>query len=153
MPRISYTNILIGVKSLLEEDQDLQNHGANGVGVYINDKLGSSIAEQAPCVLLELKIRAAPPDKQRISAGRTTVFDIQIACLCVQYDLMSVEAAMARLDELISLVEIALMKDRTLRGSVEDSRLDGGKFDSLTENNHFIVGAEVNIFCRAKTSY
>ena len=153
MSRLNYSDILIGIKNILLEDADLQAHDSHGVRVYINDKLGSGIAEQAPCVLVELVVRSAPLERQRISAGRVTIFDVQISCVCVEYDLTSVESAMRKLDDLISLVEIALMKDRSLKGSVEGCTINGGKFDSLTENNHFIVGAEVNVFAQARTSY
>lgn len=153
MARLNYYDILAAIKAQLEEDEDLQNYHGTGVKVLIGDKLGPGIAEQAPCILLEARARAAPVERQRISAGTITVFDIQITCTCVEYDFASIEAAFKRLDELISFTEIAIMRDRNLRGTVEGCRLDGGRFDSISEGNHFIVGAEVNIFARAKTSY
>lgn len=153
MARLNYFDILAAIKALLEEDEDLQNYHGTGVKVLIGDKLGQGIAEQAPCILLEARARAAPVEKQRISAGTITVFDIQITCICVEFDFASIEAAFKRMDELISFAELALMRDRSLHGTVEGFRLDGGRFDSLGEGNNFIVGAEINIFARAKTSY
>ena len=151
MARLNYFDIVNGIKQVLEEDEDLQTY-ENGVRIYIGDKLAPGIAEQAPCVIINKKARAAPPDKQRLNAGRTTVFDIQIELICVQYDLASIEASERRLDELISFVEIALMKDRTLRGAVSSFRLDGGRFDNINDGG-FISAAEINLFVNASTSY
>jgi len=153
MARLSYFDIVKGIKRVLEEDQDLQNHYVNGVRVRIADPIGPAIAEMAPCVIVTLKARAAPPDRQVISAGRITQFNIQIELVCCEYDLESIERSQERLDELISLTEIAVMKDRTLRGTVETFRLDGGRFDNINEGNHFISAAEINIFVHARTSY
>ena len=153
MARLNYFDIVLAIKNILLEDEDLQNYHGTGVRVIIGDKLNGALPESAPCIILEKRVRAAPADTQRISAGTITVFDIQITALCVEFDLSSIEDAHRRLDELISYTELAIMRDRSLRGTVDHCRLDGGRFDSLSEGNHFIVGAEVNVFVRAKTSY
>ncbi len=153
MPRISYTNIVRAVQNVLLSDSSLDAYSPDGIRVLISDKLGQSIAEQAPCIIIERRSRDVPRDRQVLRAGTKTVFTLNLVLTCIEYDLSSIEAGHEKLDELISLAEIALMKDRTLGGACENFTLDGGNFDSTQSGNHFIVGAEIKMAINASTSY
>jgi hypothetical protein len=154
MARLNYFDIVAGIKTVLESDVDLQDHDAKGVRIYLSQRLddGLPYAEMCPCVLVNLKSRAVPPERQRLTAGKTTDFNIQIELVCVEYDLESMEAADQRRDELMSLVEIALMKDRTLAGTVTSHTLAGGRFDNIRDR-FYLSAAEINIFVTARTTY
>lgn len=89
--------------------------------------------------------RDAPPDRQSISSGTRTRFDFRMSVWCYAFGFETSSVAEAR-DDLIGLVEIALMGNRTLSGAVNSIRIDGGEFDNVNAGDSGMgLGAEIII--------
>ncbi len=103
-------------------------------------------AESAPAVLVYLDSRLAVETDQRLSAGRRVDYQLRISLWCLEYHMDSFSEAARLRDALISEVEVGILRDRTLKGSVEYSWLEGGDFESSnTEQGGFIMAGEVLI--------
>jgi hypothetical protein len=115
-----------------------------GVTVTIEEELLFG-AEQTPWVCVYLDRRDAPADRQRLAAGRQTQFLLRFSIWCWQYSLEGVSRAIQLRDDLVGAVEIALMSDRTLGGTVATSWLEGGELPSarLPDGSGWISGGEV----------
>lgn len=115
----------------------------SGVRFFIEPDLLFA-AESSPAVLVYLDSRTAIDTDQRLSAGRRVDYQLRISLWCLEYHMDSFSEAARLRDALMADVEVGLLTDRTLKGSVEYSWLEGGDFEtSNTEQGGFIMAGEV----------
>lgn len=126
-------------------DQLAEESSLSGVRFFIEPDLLFA-AESSPAVLVYLDSRTAVESDQRLSAGRRIDYQLRLSLWCLEYHMDSFAEAARLRDSLISNVEVGLLRDRTLKGSVEYSWLEGGDFEtSNTEQGGFIMAGEVLI--------
>src|SRR5437870_418093 len=126
MPRIDYFAIEQGIQTILQADAAL---AALGARVVIEEEL-PFLAETGPWVGIYLERREAPRDLQALAGGQQTRFLVRLTIWCSQFSLKSIAEAIHLRDDLVGKVEIALMSDRRLNGTVSTSWLDGGDLPS-----------------------
>lgn len=95
-------------------------------------------------VVVSLEARTAIPEEQALSAGSLTRMRLRFRVVGWRFA-MSVHDAMRLRDSLVGDIELALMNDRTLGGTVVYSWLEGGALAKPPEprNLGFIVSGEV----------
>lgn len=140
MARADYFAIEQAIKTLIEGNA---NTPAN-TKVFIESEI-SFAHEACPGVYIYLDRRSAPAGIQRLAAGTRTDFEVRFTVWCAEWHQDSVAKASEFRDDLIGKIELALMSDRTLGGSVESSWLDGGEFGSFEENGFLSLGEIVLI--------
>lgn len=148
MPWIDYWGIRQEIRDILKDDADL-----SGVNVSIEDE-NYFAAERSPWVGVYLERRDAPIGIQRISAGQQTTYELRFILWCWVYSLEGVPDAIRRRDDVLARVEVALMRQRTLRGKVDHIRLEGGEMPSGRDPdaNGFMSGAEIIMIAQIKTT-
>lgn len=145
MARLDYYAVEEGIREVLSADADLED-----VRIEIETDV-----EMAPdgggAVYVYLDRRDAPASEQRLAAGTRTDFLLRFALWCLDCDFESVAAASRRRDDLLGKVEVALMRDRSLNGTVDASWLEGGEFLTMQEQG-FISGGEIILIAKAKAT-
>lgn len=142
--RIDYTAILQAIRQAIVSDTEVERHDPEITHrVYIERPL----TLEAPSIFVYRERRDAPEDQQRLSQGRRVDYDLQIAVWVTEFDMDSVERSSERCDALLGKVELALLNDRTLGGTVNYILLQGGEFIS-GEDNQFYSAAEIALVAR-----
>jgi len=134
--RVSYFAIEQAIKAVLDAEDSLQN-----VEVLLESPLTFN---EGLHVIIYLDSREAPASLQSLSAGQRTRYLVSISIWCFAFGLELLDALAAR-DELVSNVEIALMRDRTFGDVVTTSWMTGGEFQTIPQNAGFMVGAETRV--------
>lgn len=147
MARVDYYAIETAVQAILQADATLA-----GTTVVVEGELVFG-SEQTPWVGIYLDRRDAPADRQRIAAGTRTVFLIRLALWCWEYSVEGEAKAIQLRDDLVGKVEVALMANRTLSGTVTTSWLEGGELPSgrLPETG-WVSGGEIVLIAEAKAT-
>ncbi len=137
MARADYFAVLEAIEAQLKADEDLAE-----ATILVEEDLSF---QPGDTVIIYLERREAPANQQGLSAGKRTRFLVTFSVWCYHFAL-DTRPAMKKRDDLIGRVEVALMRDRTYRGSVESSYIDGGNFASgRTEGGLYMAGAEIRI--------
>jgi hypothetical protein len=144
--RADYYAIAEAVKAALEADGDL-----TGVRITIEEELLFG-AEATPWVGIYLDRRDAPVGSQRINAGQSTIYLLRFAIWCWEYSLEGVAKAIQLRDDLVGKVEVALMRERTLRGAARMSWLEGGELPSakIPGQSGWASGGEIRLVAEAE---
>lgn len=147
MSAIDYQAIRDAIKATLEGEPSL-----SGVNVLVEPEPDWDVAaELAPHILIFLSHRTSTPG-QAISAGLThdyyAIFDIWV----VHFSLISRAEAVRLRDGVLGNAELALLKNRTLSGTVRSSLLEGGEMFDAREENAYAATAQIRLRCgiRAK---
>lgn len=123
MARVDYYDIECAVAAALENDENLAECGAK---VLVEQTV---TFERGRYIIVLPTRRQAPDAMQSISAGRRTRFLFTITIWCWAFELDVAKANRAR-DDLLGLVEIALMADHRFgRDDIKQSWITGGDFD------------------------
>jgi hypothetical protein len=143
--RLDYYGIQRAVQEVLVADQDLAN-----VRVTIEEELLFG-GETTPWVGIYLDRRDAPPDRQRISAGQSTIYLVRLELWCWEYSLESLATAIQLRDDLVGKVEVVLMRNRTLKDTVHMSWLEGGELPSarVPGRTAWMSGGEIRLVAQA----
>jgi len=142
--RVNYYEILKAARRAIVRDTEVERHDANITQrVYIERPL----MLEPPAIFIYRDRRDAIENDQRISAGRRVDYDFQMSIWVMDGDFDSVEAATKRCDTLLGKVEVALLNDRTLGGTVGYHWFTGGEFVS-GEDNGFYSAAEIAMTAR-----
>jgi hypothetical protein len=146
--RVNYYAIERAVQEILTKDDELAN-----VRVTIEEELLFG-AEATPWVGIYLDSREAPANRQRISAGRSTLYLVRLALWCWQYSLESVAKAIELRDDLVGKVEVVLMRHRTLKETVHMSWLEGGELPSarVPERTAWMSGGEIRLVAQVEAT-
>lgn len=139
MSAVEYHEILESIKRLINADTSVGD-----VEVQVEEEV--SIVE-GPTVMVYLNSRSAPDELQTLSGGQRTRYEVDISVWCFGISMDSVKEAAKNRDSLLSKIEIILMKDRTLDGSVSSSWFTGGEFLSAESpgSSGFISGGEISL--------
>ena len=138
MARVDYFNIEEAIKTILDADADLA-----GVSVLVEEEL---TVQRGNVIGIYLDDRDAADADQSLSAGTRTRFNVRFTIWCWHFGVgRDRRVPMEQRDDLVGKVEIALMKERTLNGTVTTSWLEGGEFLSGPDptGNQFMSGASV----------
>jgi len=101
--------------------------------------------ERGRYVLIFARRRTAPAGIQQIAAGQRTRFEFVVDVWCFAFEL-EVDAATRARDDLLGLVELALMKDRRFgRSDVVHSNISGGEFEGGLDDHGFASGASIEL--------
>lgn len=146
MPGVDYWAVREAVKTTLTATQELQ-----GATVRIEEEMLFT-PELVPYIGIYLDRRDAVDTEQRLAGGTRTDYRLSLLLWCVHFSMDSLQQAVQWRDELVSSVEVALMRNRTLNGAVRYSWLTGGElFNSRNGDNGFISVAEVNLIAQIVT--
>ena len=139
MARVDYYAIELAIQTLLQGATSL-----SGVMVTVEEELLFG-AETTPWVGIYLDRRDAPADLQGLSAGQRTRFLLRFSIWAWEYSLESVAKAIQLRDDLLGKVEIVLMGNRTLDGTVNKCWLEGGEMPSarLPGGSGWVSGGEI----------
>ena len=106
--------------------------------------------ETVPYIGIYLDRRVAPIGDQRIANGTRTDYNLAFSLWVVHFSMESLQKAIEDRDDMVSLVENALMKNRTLLNTVKMLWLEGGEFFSAKDKESgFLAIAEVNFTAQA----
>jgi len=136
--RVDYFAIETQIKTILDAEASL-----SGTSVLIEEEL---TFERGNIVGIFLDDREAPEELQSLSAGTRTRFLVTFSIWCWHFGVgRDRRVPMEQRDDLVGNVEIALMKERTLNGTVNMSWLAGGEFLSGPgeTKNQFMSGAQI----------
>jgi hypothetical protein len=140
MARVDYFGIQEQIAAILRDDEDVRALVAE---VSVEEEVVMN--EMAPHVIIYLEDRQAPADMQGLRAGQATRFLLRFSIWCIAYSIEKISHAIKLRDELIGTVEVALMKERSLRGAVNKCWLEGGQMPSsrLPNNAGWFSGGEI----------
>lgn len=146
MAQIDYTAI---TKAIASQIRDYSGMPANS---SVEHETEIVLAFDAcPGVYVYFERRDAVPGEQRLSAGQRTDYQLRFSIWCVQFHLDSVKKAAEYRNTLMAAVELALMSDHTIGGTVHRSWLEGGE-NMITQENGFLSLGEIILVAVAETS-
>lgn len=127
MARIDYHAITKAVRDVLRADQGLKDWGQ--ISVEAEDPVPIAI-NRLPHVGVYARDRA-PAARQTLRAGTSQRYAVAWEVWVTAFSAKGFEDAAEQRDELLGLVELALMRRRDLGGAVPSGALDlrGGSFD------------------------
>lgn len=144
MSAVNVYTIETAIKALLDADSAL-NPVAGRVPVYIEEDVLAinGLADNAMVVAIYAE-RREPHLDQNISAGKSTRWLVRFSIWIMKFSVDSMRQAIADRDIGLQNLELALMKDPTLGGTVSTAWLEGG--DMVSAKNHqtgaFMASAE-----------
>lgn len=148
MARISYLGIANKIKSILENDELIAEKTRSIT--LCEDNIQS--AELMPWIGI-YPITRRPSATQTIAAGQRWRFEITYEIWVYAFSMVGPEEALTMTEELLGLVEVALLREPTLGGMAQMIRLDGGDFDNARTEGSFVMGGSVrlNVLATATT--
>lgn len=138
---VNYTAILSSLQTILQNDSRTST-----ARVYVEEDPQFGQADAGKAIVLTLAKRT-PFSSQSISAGKRTRYLAHIGAWSVGFDMASFNDACIKRDALLAAVELVLMDNRTISGTVTSSNLEGGEFMSVRNpgDNVFCAMAETVI--------
>lgn len=111
---------------------------------------GLPAAEMCPFVAIYFEDRRAPLEQQRLAAGRRTDYEIRMTFWSFGFSINSLREAKKLSRDLMRRLEVSLMGDRTLGGTVGGLWLEGGAMDlERGTKGSFLAGTELIVAARA----
>lgn len=140
MARLDYNDIKVKIKDIIEADAT-----TNKAHVHIETEKMRSVTE-SPWVNIYTTGRTDTGDDP-IANGTVTEYDINIGIDVIVHNMTSLAAAAKDRDDFLGKLEIVLMKNRTLGGTVVYSWLNGGEMESANVAGQagYLGGAEILI--------
>lgn len=147
MAAINYWTILTAIKTQLDTELAVLSPVPKVV-------IERAFIPSQSYVAIMLDRRDAVNEIQEIGVGRQTNMRIRFSIFCFRLA-ANPDMAFKLMVETISAVEIALMKDRTIGGTVSMSWLDGGTFFEVEAqaNAGTYIGGEVILIADMVTSF
>lgn len=108
-----------------------------------------------PCALIYMVGRRTPERHQRMTAGRTTHYELVFSVWCLHYSMDSMEVAARFRDDLVARVDAALMRDNNLGGLLsKGSWIEAGDVLSGADPQAkaYVAGIETRFIAAAETS-
>jgi hypothetical protein len=149
MARISYLGIAAQIKRILESDQEI----AEKVRTITIAEGHIQAAELLPWIGI-YPLTRRPSANQVLAAHTRWRFEVSYEIWVYSLSMVGPEAALEITEELLGLVEVALLREPTLGGTVQMIRLDGGDFDNAKVDESFVMGGSVrlNVLAMATTT-
>lgn len=150
MPAIDYYGIEEAVKTVLEADTDFQ---ATGAKVFIEEEFVHGMADIGKAVMIYLDKRRPTPG-QPAAAGQQTRYQMQLSLWTRAFFVESIRRAINERDDLLGVVEVALMRKRSLNDAVSMLWLEGGEFmtGKSSKPHGFLAAAETVLTVEKKTT-
>ena len=148
MARLDYFGIEEAIKTLLEANTNL-----TGVQVGLEEELPFTAAADAQVEIY--LVRRDTPELQPLAAGQRTRFLVRFSIWCYGVSFESIAKACEARDDLVGNVEISLMADRSLGGTVNSSWLEGGAFETKEApggSSGFGMGGEIILMADVKAT-
>ncbi len=138
MAGIRYNDVAEGIKFILDADSDIGN-------AFVEIEKPFPFSSQiTPWIGIYFMRRDAPDGMQGIRAGTATRYLLRYTLMCANYSIVGIDDAIRLRNDLISKVEVTLMKNRTLDGAVFMSWLEGGSLVSgQTEEEDWLSLGEI----------
>lgn len=151
MATVNWYTIEKAVRDLLRADVTLEAT-PDVFPVFIEDDFLHGLTDVGASVVIYAERRAPHPD-QSISMGKRTRYLGRLSIWVRGYHVESMEQACALRDDALGKVEAALMKDRTLGGTVDTSWLEGGEMLSARNQQlgAYLASAEVALAVDVQT--
>ena len=142
MAAADYAAIRDQVESVLTSDARTST-----ARIYVEEEPQFGLADAQQCIAVFTNRRRAPAGDQVLGAGLRTRFALELLFVVVSFNLESYRKACDERDALLGNLELVLMANRTLNGTVATLYLDGGEFFSARDpqSNTFVAVAEVNV--------
>ncbi len=138
MSRIDYFLIEEKIKQQLEADDELNTDVSE---ILIEEEL---TFQRGKIIGIYLDRRDAAPENQTLSFATRIRFELRFNIWVFAWHLEVREAIHLR-DDLLGKVELVLMADRSLQGSVTSSWISGGEFDNGQDGGGFYSGASIEL--------
>jgi hypothetical protein len=143
MSRFDYYGLEQDIKNLIARDPGVLAHwGERDPRVLVERDLIFGM-DELPCIIIYLKRRDAPSGMQSLSGGQRTRYRITLSIWVADFHFDDVAQACRNRDDLIGLVEVALMRDRDLGGKVGASWTEGGEFLNAETDKGFVSAGEI----------
>ena len=139
MAVVDYHGILTSMKTILEDDASLGD-----VPVFVEEDPQFDLSGAGRALVLTLGSRREGGG-QPLAAGKRTRWHVRVGVWAVGYAL-SFEAAAKLRDDLVGLVELVLMNNRTISGTVAAGWLEGGEFISVRNQTEGCYALAETIF-------
>lgn len=148
MARISYLGIANAIKKTLEEDEVIA--AQTRAITLCEDNIAA--AEIMPWIGIYPITRR--PAATPLAAGTMQRFDITYEIWVYSFSMVGPEEALTLTEELLGLVELAILRNPTLGGLAQAVRFDGGDFDNAKTEGSFVMGGSVrlNVLALARTT-
>lgn len=147
MARISYLAIARKIKETLENDPDIA--AAARTITVAEDNIAA--AELMPWVCI-YPISRRPTTGQSLAANTRWRFEIMYEIWAYGFSMLGPEDALQQCEDLLGMIEVALLRDPTLGGLAQMQRLDGGDFDNAKTEGSFVMGGSVRLAVQAVTT-
>ena len=142
MAAANYYNVAAQIKAVIAADPA----GAIGAADVQIEQLPILDPQGIRKVYILTDDRQAPAGEQMIMAGKSTDFLVTYSIWCFGFHLDEGQDAAKMRDDLMGAVEVAIMNDRTLNGSVRTCWIEGGAFEAADGNGIFRAG-EIRLTC------
>ena len=142
MAAIQYASIREQIKSILEGDTR-----TSGAQIYIEEEPQFGLSDVQQTILIYFDRRVAPPGEQTLSAGKRLRYNLHVVLVVAYFSMESFKAACDGRDELLSNLELVLMANPTIGGTVNVSWLEGGEMYSVRnpQSNNWVAVAETTM--------
>ena len=120
--------------------------------VYVEEEPQFGIADAQTVVAIFTNARTAPDGEQPIAAGKRTRQWIDMLLVVALFNMESYRKACDMRDDYLGALELVLMDNRTIGGTVATAWITGGEFYSARDpsgSGAFMAVAEVNLRCEA----
>jgi len=145
MAAVAYAAIRDAIESILNSKIE-QGGVLEGARIYIEEEPQFGLMDQGVAIALFMDTRNAPDGEQSISKGTRTRMYLRVTFWIVAFSMDSFRKACDMRDAMMGALELVLMDNRTLNGTVSTSWLNGGELFSAKDpqnNTVFTALAEV----------
>lgn len=134
MAAVNYTGILSSLKAIFEADSRTSD-----ARVYVEEDPQFGQSDVGKAIVLTM-VKRVPFTSQSIAAGKRTRYMVHIGAWSTGFDMESFNNACIKRDALLGQVELVLMANRTISGTVTAAQLEGGEFMG-------VLNPRDNVFC------
>ncbi len=140
MGAIDYHGIKVAIKEMLEDDADL--NAPLPLNVFVEPDMQFA-AEETPWVGIYAENRNAADSDQPLGAAQIVRYTHTLKLIVAFLGFDSLAETTRIRDDVLGRIEIALMKDRTLKGTVVTSWPIGGEMGFAINEGSFMAVAEL----------
>jgi hypothetical protein len=142
MARANFQAALDAIKTLLEAN-------ITGLTVFVEQDPVFGLSDMGKAVVVLLRNRTLSGN-QGMAAGKTNRWSVFIQLWVTGFSAESYKKAAEIRDELLGEVELVLMQNRTLSGTVGQLQLEGGVFQNAQNDSMSAFGALAELMLKAE---
>lgn len=144
MAAIDYKGIRNAIEELLQAETG--NDGEfEGVRIYVEEEPQFGLADNEKAICVFMDRRDSAPAPQRINAGKSTTYFLQVSMWVVGFGITSFRDTCDIRDDTLAELELFMMRNRTLDGKCATLWLEGGALISArsADGQVFTAAAEL----------